>query len=187
VIYTGTLVAKKGVIPLMKAWPKVLAACPLAELHCYGKDGRINGSESMQQHLLGLLPEQAKSRVFFHGHVARQQVIEALRSARVAVFPSYSEAFALAPLEAMAQGCPTIYSRRASGPEVITDGRDGLLVEPDDQGQIAEAIVRVLQDHSMAQRLGEAGWRRVRESFSTPVVVENNLHFYQKCVATYQA
>ncbi len=66
------------------------------------------------------------------------------------MFPSYAEAFALAPLEAMAAGCPTVYSQRGSGPELIENNRDGLLVEPDQPGEIAETIIRVLEDNNLA-------------------------------------
>ena len=80
---------------------------------------------ALEQRLDGFAPS-----VRFHGAVPHPVVLSALASARVAVFPSFAEAFGLAPLEAMAHACPTIFSRRGSGPELICDGRDGLLVDP---------------------------------------------------------
>ena len=62
-------------------------------------------------------------------------LVEEFQRARVIVLPSYAEGFSLTPLHAMAAGCPTVYTSRGSGPEVIEDGRDGLLIDPDDAGQ----------------------------------------------------
>jgi glycosyltransferase involved in cell wall biosynthesis len=142
----------------------------------------------MRAHLASLLQGQpGEKRVHFHGHVSRAELMRALGRARAAVFPSYAEAFALAPLEAMAAGCPTIYSTRGSGPELIEDGRDGLLVDPDEPRQIADALVRVLEDDALATTLGAAGRRRVAASFSVEMAVERNAEFYERCIQSFGA
>ncbi|MCC7495980.1 MAG: glycosyltransferase family 4 protein [Bryobacterales bacterium] len=182
VVYAGTLTAKKGIVQLIKAWPIVAAAHPKAELHVYGKDQRPSAGASMQEWLTSLLPGSAVASVSFHGHVPREDVQSALRSCALAVFPSYSEAFALAPMEAMAEGCPVVYTTRASGPELITDGADGLLVDPDDVPGIARVILRLLHDREFAARTGAAGRLRVASSFSTDVLVPRNEYFYQSCI-----
>jgi glycosyltransferase involved in cell wall biosynthesis len=109
-------------------------------------------------------------------------VLESLHSARVAVFPSFAEAFALAPLEAMAAGCPTISTRRGSGPEMIVEDRDGVLVDPGRPEEIADAILAILGDDALARRLGAAGRRRAKEAFSLPVVVARNEEFFAGCI-----
>ena len=182
VVFTGTLTPKKGVVPLLQAWPRVVERRRDAELHFFGKDGRTEDGGSMRAHLESLLPRTARGSVVFHGHVERETVLESLHSARAAVFPSYAEAFALAPLEAMAAGCPTISTRRGSGPEMIVDGRDGLLVDPDRPGEIADAILALLGDDALARRLGAAGRRRAKEAFSLPAVVARNEEFFAECI-----
>ncbi|MDQ3173064.1 MAG: glycosyltransferase family 4 protein [Acidobacteriota bacterium] len=185
VIFTGTLTAKKGIVSLAKAWPRVTEVCKDAELHIYGKDGRTDEGPSMQAFILSQYNGQVAKSVHFHGHVERTELFATLQKARLAVFPSYAEAFAIAPLEAMAYGCPTIYSQRGSGPELIEDGRDGLLIEPDQPDEIAEAIIRVLTDDRLARRLGEAGRERVMKNFSTPVLLASNEAFYQDCLSDF--
>lgn len=182
VVFTGTLIAKKGIVPLVNAWPRVVEVCEDAELHIFGKDGRTAGGGSMQAYLESLLEGRARERAHFHGHVARTEILQALQTARVAVFPSYAEAFAVAPLEAMACGCPTIYSKRGSGPELIDHGRNGLLVDPDQQEQIAEAIIRLLTDDELARQFEYAGRERIRQSFSLPILLRQNEAFYQSCL-----
>ena len=180
VVFSGTLARKKGVESLITAWPLVKCHHPNAELHIYGKDGRAEGGSmraALEQRLDGFAPS-----VRFHGAVPHPVVLSALASARVAVFPSFAEAFGLAPLEAMAHACPTIFSRRGSGPELICDGRDGLLVDPSNPGEIAAAIARVLDDDALAARLAGAGRRRVIEDFSWDVLLEKNVAWYQSCL-----
>jgi glycosyltransferase involved in cell wall biosynthesis len=185
VVFTGTLTGKKGIASLVRAWPRVLKACPASRLHVFGKDGQSPQGGSMQRFLESMLDGPLEATVSFHGHVGRSEVIEALTACRVAVFPSYAEAFANAPLEAMASGCPTIYSRRGSGPELMDDGVHGLLVDPDDPEAIATALCRVLGDDELACRLGRAGQDRVRERFSLERIVAENVGFYRSCMAEF--
>jgi glycosyltransferase involved in cell wall biosynthesis len=103
----------------------------------------------------------------------------------VAVFPSYAEAFALAPLEAMVSGAPTVYTSRGSGPELIRDGRDGLLIDPDRPDDIAGALLQILTDPGRARDLSLAGRRRVLESFGLEQVVAENIAFYRRCAAMF--
>jgi glycosyltransferase involved in cell wall biosynthesis len=185
VIFTGTFVAKKGVIPLIKAWPRVLESCQDAELHMFGKDGLTDDGQSMQTYLLSLLNGQAKKSVHIYGHVAREKLFEALGTARVAVFPSYAETYGIAPFEAMTCGCPTIYTKRPPGPELIRDGM-ALLVDPDQPGEIADAIVRVLKDDALAQSLGVEGRKRVKESYSVEALLPQNEAFFESCLRDFR-
>ena len=187
VIFSGTLTAKKGVVSLVKAWLLVAAAEPSSELHIFGKDGRAPDGGSMRDFLFSLLPAELRSGVHFHGHVSRAELFEVYRTAGLAVFPSYAEAFAVAPLESMAYGCPTIVSKRGSGPELLVHGREGLLVDPDNTQEIAEAILGVLRNPSLAQHLGEAGRMRVRQVFSIDRLVGQNLSFYEQCSLEFRA
>ena len=186
VIFSGTLTPKKGIVSLIRAWPKVKAACPDAELHVYGKDGRAVSGGSMQQALLAELPAAVMSSVTFHGHVTRERLFDVYRSAGLAVFPSYAEAFAIAPLEAMACGCATIYSLRGSGPELLEQDKNGLLVDPDQPGQIAESIIRTLRDDRFAERLGAAGRKLIEERFSLAGALQQNLAFYAGCIERFR-
>lgn len=188
VLFTGTLTAKKGVVSLIDAWPLVRAAVPAAELHLFGKDARTDAGESMRAHLEGRLGGSARGAgVTFHGHVDRPVLFEALDEAAVAVFPSRTEAFGIAVIEAMARGCPAIFSTRSAGPEVIRDGHDGLLVDPDDPAAIAGAIVRVLGDRELAARLGARGRERAYSWFSIDVQTGLNERFYERCLSEFHA
>lgn len=185
VIFTGTLTAKKGIIPLIDAWPKVKETCPKAELHFYGKEGRAPTGAPMTEYLRARLPQALVGSVHFHGHVQRDVLYGALGSARVAVFPSFSEGFAWAPLESMAAGCPTIYTCLGSGSELIVDGRDGILVDPNQPVQIADAIAKVLRDDQAARTLSAAGRDRITEAFTLEKLLPFNESFYSDVIARF--
>jgi glycosyltransferase involved in cell wall biosynthesis len=172
VVFAGTLTPKKGVRPLIEAWPGVVRECPAAELHLFGKD------EGMQDEMTALLPDGVRESVRFHGHVNRDRVRTEFETCRLAVFPSFAEAFSMVPLEAMAQGCPVIYSKRHSGPELIEDGRNGLLVDPGSPDEIAGAIVRLLRNREESARLGDAGREDVTRRFACDVLLARNEAFY---------
>jgi len=185
VVFSGTLAAKKGVVPLCEAWNLVAPRAPAAELHLFGRDDRAAEGGSMREYLLSRLTPRSAASVHFHGPVARTRVREALGQARVAVFPSLAEAFAMAPLEAMETGCPTIYTSRGSGPELIQHGTDGLLVDPGEVVQIASAILRILSDDDLARNLGAAGRRTASERFSIDALIPRNEAFYADAVQAF--
>jgi glycosyltransferase involved in cell wall biosynthesis len=139
----------------------------------------------MRAYLQSQLDERLRTTVHFHGHVTLDRLFEVLQTARVTVLPSYAEGFALMPLHAMSYGCPTIYSRRGSGPELIDHGRDGLLIDPDEPEEIAEAIIRILSDGQLALQLGKAGQEKVRQYFSTQTILSQNEAFYQSCIESF--
>jgi glycosyltransferase involved in cell wall biosynthesis len=152
----------------------------------FGKDSSASDGQSLRDRLAERLGPEAGKSVFFHGHVSRENLFQELSDARAAVFPSYAEAFAIAPLEAMARGCPTIYGERCSGPEAIEHGTHGLLVDPDEPQAIASAIIRVLEDDQLAERLGMAASDRVRERFSLNVILKQNVACYRDCIAQFR-
>lgn len=182
VVFAGSLTKKKGIIQLIKAWPRVLAKDPGVHLHIYGKDAGTDDGHRMQPFLLSLLEPKARESVHFHGHIPTGDLRNIYRSCRVCVFPSYSEAFSLAPVEAMAAGCPVVYSTRHSGPELMTHEVNGLLVDPDDEAELARSVWRFVESDALAARIGEAGRRHVYERYSAEHVKGKNREFYQHCI-----
>ena len=181
VVFAGTLTEKKGIFSLARAWPLILRACPDARLHVFGKDGCGPDGRSTREALERILCA-CGGGVHFHGHVDLTSLLSEFTRARVVVLPSYAEGFSLTPLHAMACGCPTIYTRRGSGREVITEGEDGLLVDPDKPEEIAAAVASVLGDDALAHRLSRAGRERVLRSFRPEVLIRANETFYRDCL-----
>ena len=172
VIFTGTLVAKKGIYQLAKAWNIVNKSMPGARLLVLGK-----GS---QQKVIAQLTDEAKVSVRFMGHVSTGELYDHLAASAISVFPSYAEAFALAPLEAMACGTAVINSNRTSGPELVDHEINGLLINPDDIDQIAKAILYLLNNPEVCAELAKAGNEKVREQFEISKIAVKTLQLYEK-------
>jgi glycosyltransferase involved in cell wall biosynthesis len=101
------------------------------------------------------------SRVTFAGAVDGELLPKYYAACDLAVLPSTnsSEGFGLVLLEAMATGKPVIGSRIGGVPDVIRDGEDGLLVEPNDTKGLARAIALLEQNDEMRMRMGANGRR----------------------------
>jgi glycosyltransferase involved in cell wall biosynthesis len=88
--------------------------------------------------------------------VDREERDRLLARSAVFVLPSYNEGLPMAMLEAMAWGLAPVVSAVGGIPEVVTDGDNGLLVDPGDVPQLARAIRRLVDDPGLVSRLGAA-------------------------------
>jgi glycogen(starch) synthase len=79
----------------------------------------------------------------------------------------------------MACGTAVINSNRTSGPELTDDKLNGLLINPDDINQIAEAILYLLQNPEVAQTIAKKGNEKVKQNFDIVRIAEQNLEFYE--------
>jgi glycosyltransferase involved in cell wall biosynthesis len=116
-------------------------------------------------------------RVVFTGR--RDDVPAVTAALDVAVLPSYREAQGLTILEAMALSRPVVASHVGGIPEMIADGVTGLLVPPHDPVALAGAIVRLLQDHQLADTIGRAGHDLVHDRFCVQRMVADVEALYE--------
>lgn len=119
----------------------------------------------------------------FAGPVHSGELSSYYRSAAVLVVPSAYEGLPMVILEAMRYGVPVVATRVSGHPEVIEDGINGLLVPVDSPAEMAMATLRLLEEPSLAHRIGAAGRSRAAVRFSIDQQVAGYLVEYERLVA----
>jgi glycosyltransferase involved in cell wall biosynthesis len=120
-------------------------------------------------------------RTHFAGYQAEPERF--LGAMDVFALTSRSEGMPLSVLEAWAAGLPVVGSRVGGLPELIDDGRTGLLFDPEDEGALADVFAGLLDDPGRARGLGEAGRALVRERFDSRVMAEAYHRHYLRLLA----
>ena len=139
-LFVGVLEQYKNIDGLAAAWRRAAPRVPAASLRIVGK-----GSRAGVVRALG---------VRWDSDLSSEEVARALDDAWVLVLPSRSEGMGRVLVEAFCRGRAVIGSRAGSIPDLVVDGVSGLLVGSDEE--LTEALVRVLSDRALAERLGTA-------------------------------
>jgi glycosyltransferase involved in cell wall biosynthesis len=171
VLFVGTDWRRKGLDVLIEAFARLGPAFASASLWVVGP--------SPDDTELGALLKRAQlgERALILGQAARSEVAEYLWRSDVFVLPSRREALGVAVLEAMAAGVPVIATEVGGIPEIIRSSTEGLLVRPDDVGQLTDALHLVLEDASLRQSLSSTGHHRA-EDFSVGAMVAGLREIY---------
>ncbi len=170
----GRLHPVKGHADFLAAAAKVLDVLPSAQFLVVG-DGDLMAQLEKQAGLLGI-----RDNVYFLGH--RDDVFEIIAILDVLVISSHSEGCPLSLLEAMAAE-KTIVSTAVGGiPEMLLDGESALLVLPADPQRLADAIINVLEDRELGERLSNNAYNECREKYLISKTVARFSEMYRSLV-----
>lgn len=114
--------------------------------------------------------------VCFAGFV--EDVPQVYAALDVFVFPSLAEPLGTSLLAAMGYGLPVVAVARGGVPEIVEDGRTGLLVPEPDPATLCEALARLLSDAELSRRLGQAAREAIEQRFAADRMVANTLRVY---------
>jgi len=168
VVYTGRLSREKGVDVLVRAFMSTDLDAHLL----------IVGSGPLEPELRRAAERDPRIHVL--GFRPRPEALKLVRGSDVFVLPSRHEGLSTSLLEAMAMGIPPVATRVGGNVEVVEHGRTGLLVEPDDPAALAEAIRVLIDDPSLAAKLGNAARALVESKYSWGVTFRQYLSIYEK-------
>jgi len=166
IVAVGRLIAKKG-------FPNLIRACALLVEHGRSFRCEIFGEGPLGNQLHDQIDESGlKELVQLPGPKPQHELRERLAAANAFVLPSVPEAeggmdnLPTVIMEAMATGLPVVSTIVGGIPEMVIDNETGFLVEPRDVVALAEAMEKITNDRSLAQRLGRAGNERAQRLFS---------------------
>ncbi|MEU5710447.1 MULTISPECIES: glycogen synthase [Streptomyces] len=181
VLFVGRITRQKGVPHLLRA---VRDIDPGAQVVlCAGAPDTPEIDREFQELFEEL--RRVRAGVFWIPQMLpRTEVIQLLTHATVFACPSVYEPLGIVNLEAMACGTPVVASRVGGIPEVVDDGRTGLLVDVDDdfESGLARALDTVLGDPDAARRMGEAGRARAVGEFGWDAVARRTAGLYEEIV-----
>jgi glycosyltransferase involved in cell wall biosynthesis len=128
-----------------------------------------------------MMPAKVAEKVTFHGWVGhRPQLIEHYYQGEIFVLPSIcNDSFGIPVVEAMASGAPVVASRSGGVVETVKDRETGFIVEKNDAQQMAQALLRLLEDDALRESMGRAGRQRALTYFTWDKVAEDMLKRYQ--------
>ena len=171
VVFTGRLEPVKQVDVLLRAWATVVDHCPNSHLLILG-----DGTE--RPHLQGLAGDLGiDEHVLFRGFV--DDVVSYLQCSDLFALPSKSEALPVALLEAMACAKPVVASRVGGIPDIVQDRVNGRLVTPGDAQELGQAIVHLLTNGSLCQRLGRRARSDILNGYSMEQVTNRFIDLYR--------
>lgn len=177
---SGRLVEKKG-------FPYLIEACRILKDRGVAFECTIGGSGPMESELKSLVAKlQLVDSVTVTGQAIKQEDIAAFaHSGTVYCLPciwaSDNDADGLPQMlmENMACGLPAISTRLVGIPDLIIDGETGLLVEPNDAKQIADAVQRIAGDPALAKRLAENGRQHILNHFQLEPALKPLIDYYR--------
>jgi glycosyltransferase involved in cell wall biosynthesis len=178
-LYAGYLTKRKGIDVLLRAWGALRAHFDRANFEILTKGDRDQASAEdlrltdfklktntvAELRLVGggEQPHNLPPGVVCLGQTPREALLREMSEADVFVFPSLFEGFALVILEAMAAGLPVITTPNTAGPDLIEDGKEGLIVPAGDANALREAMQSLLHNPERARSMGRAAHEKAKE------------------------
>ena len=157
-IFVGRLAAEKGIPGLLEAMCSMKSGVH-SKLVILG-DGPLRADLEKERDALGLA-----DRVEFLGRLTEAETLAEIAASDLLVLPSFMEGLPIVLMEALALGVPVIASRVAGIPELVEDGRTGLLFSASDWSELAAALDRLVSDRKLRRLFAKNGPVRIAEEF----------------------
>ena len=165
---------QKGLLYAVRALPEIVRQYPNAHLVSVGSTADAQWTTQLKR-------EAETLGVADHFHVlgAQPNVVDFLRASDIFVFPSLYEGLGIALIEAMAAGCVCVASNTGPIPEVVEDGKDGILVPPADAPQLARVVCELLGDARRRSELSAAAKETAFRRFQPRQAADRLLSIYE--------
>ncbi len=174
-LFVGRLDPIKGVAYLIEAMNTIVKRNPQVRLLLVGDGKERRSLETLVEEL------RLVEYVSFVGKVPNEKVPEYMAATDVLVLPSLSEGFPVVLLEAMACGLPIVATNVGGIPEIVRDGENGFLVEPESSKEIAEKVLKLLENDELRRRISQNNFEQAK-NYSWEAVVDKLEKVYMKVI-----
>lgn len=168
VLFLGVKSAHKNIITLIEAMKIIWKSMPEVSL-------TIAGPETLYspkiKKIISLLPKDIQKNVKYLGKVSEKQKVDLIDRSTLLVNPSCQESFGIVFTEAWARKKPVIGAKTPVTSEVIINQKDGLLAKPDDATDLAKKVKNMIDNQEVAKRMGERGYKKAVDNFTSEKVV----------------
>lgn len=165
-VIVARLSPEKGHKYLFEALKKINEDNPNWILHVIGGGPLQEDLEELRNDL-GL-----KGKIFFYGYLEHKEVAEYYNSSDLFILPSLEEGLGYVSGEALACGCPVIASNVGGIPDIVIDGKTGLLFEPKDVDDLKDKINYMINNKNDALKMAEAGRQHIIKNYNGEKVME---------------
>jgi len=177
ILSVGNLIPIKGHDTLIKAVASISGDFPELRLEIIGIGAELSRLEDLAARA------NISDRVRFLARQSRVQVADAMRRCTLFALPSTYEGLGCVYLEAMCTGKPVIGCRGQGIAEVIQHGRNGFLVGPENEKELAVAITMLLRSTRLRENLGRAAHDLILDRFTLTQQAETLARIYRECTA----
>lgn len=167
VTFIGQQGGHKGIDTLLKAMPFVWRKIPETRLIIAGS--RTNFSQVLDEIISGF-SHKDREKIITIPNFEEKEKAEIIAAGDIFASPSGFESFGITYLEAWAGGKPVIGCRSGAVPSVITDSVDGILVDYNDERELAGALLEVLIDEHLGAELAANGLAKVNEKYTWEII-----------------
>lgn len=172
-LYFGRVEHEKGIDILIKAFAALLQEFSSLKLHVIGEGNYLSFSKKMCREL-GI-----RNHIIFYGWKEKQEIQKIMSNCDLCILPSRIESFGLTIAEAMAGGIPVVSTKAGAVPEIIQDGKTGILAPPDDIKALKKAMIYALENRNEMQKRAKAAQEMVKKTFSWDLTAKTHVKIYK--------
>lgn len=175
-LFVGRIVGDKGIGELVEAFVRLHTVHPSTELVLVGsEEPSLDPLSPTTLQMLTACPA-----IKMVGETRGDQLVQAYTDADCFVMPSYREGFPNTVIEAGAMSLPSIVTDINGSREIITDGENGLIIPPHDAPSLHDAMLRLLTDDALHQKMSRAARPLVASRFDKSYVQQCLISFYEE-------
>jgi len=188
-LFVGRFDALKGGDLVLRVFAELAVSYPRLRLTFVGPDHGIEADgdklQLFEDFIDSNFPAGLRSRIDFHGQVSQADVMRLRTKHLATIVASQNEMMPYSVLEAMSLGCPVIATAVGGIPEMIKHQRSGLLVPSQNVGAMAAACKTLLDDPTLAARLGRQAWQDCHDLFGPEVIAKQTVAAYREAIKAF--